>query len=70
MGAFRTIGILAFSAVVIYSGIFALVWRSELAGGPIPGLVLLLTGFGILGAIFRARYRAAKGQQSSVEYQP
>lgn len=69
MGAFRTIAILVFSAVVLYAGIFALVWRSEVAGGAIPGILLVVTALGTLGAVFRARYRAAKTRQRT-EYQP
>ena len=60
MGTLRTLAILVFSAVVLYGGIFALVWREELSGGAIPGILLVLIGLGTFIAFLRVRYRAAK----------
>jgi len=68
MGTLRTLVILVFCAVVLYSGLFALVWQQELTGGPLPGILLVTTALGTLGLFFRARYRAAKAPQSTVEY--
>ena len=67
MGTLRTLAILTGSAVVLYSGLFALVWRGELPGGAVPGLVLVATALGTLLMFLRVRYRAAKNPQSTVE---
>jgi hypothetical protein len=60
MGTLRTLAILIFSVVVLYEGVFALVWREELSGGAIPGILLILLGLSIFIAFLRDRYRAAK----------
>ena len=60
MGTLRTLVILVFSAVVLYGGIFAVVWREELFGSAIPGILLILIGLSTFITFLRARYRAAK----------
>jgi len=70
MGTLRTLAILVVNALILYAGLFALVWQQELTGGPIPGILLILTGLGTLGMLLRARYRAAKATQSAVNYRP
>ena len=67
MGTLRTLAILVFCAVVLYGGIFALVWREELFGSAIPGILLILVGLSTFIGFLRVRYRAAKTQQSTVE---
>jgi len=67
MGTLRTLVILVFCAVVLYGGIFALVWREELFGSALPGVGLILIGLSIFIGFLRARYRAAKTRQSTVE---
>jgi len=68
MGTLRTLAILVFSALVLYAGLFAVIYRDELIGSSIPGILLIITALGTLGAFLRARYRAAKSTQSTVEY--
>jgi F0F1-type ATP synthase assembly protein I len=68
MGTLRTLAILVFTAVVLYGGIFALVWREELFGSAIPGILLILLGLSTFIAFLRVRYRAAKAADSTVEY--
>ena len=70
MGTFRTLAILVFSAGVLYAGLFALVWRSALSGGAVPGLLLIVTGLGTLSMFLRVRYRAAKTSDPTDEYRP
>jgi hypothetical protein len=41
MGMFRTLAIVVFCAVVLYEGVFALVWREELSGGAILDIFLI-----------------------------
>ena len=68
MGTLRTLVILVFSAVVLYGGIFALVWREELFGSAIPGVLLILIGLSTFIGFLRVRYRAAKTAESTVGY--
>ena len=68
MGTLRTLAILVFSAVVLYAGLFALVWREEISGGAVPGILLVMTGLGTLLMFLRVRYRAANAPHSTVEY--
>lgn len=67
MGTLRTLAIIVFCAVVLYGGIFALVWREELFGSAIPGMFLILMGLSTFIGFLRARYRAAKARQSPAE---
>ena len=66
MGTLRTLAIIVCCAVVLYGGIFALVWREELFGSAIPGILLILLGLSTFIGFLRARYRAAN-PQSTVE---